>query len=140
MNECTWCGNDLEPDEIESPRRDDDGDPMCDACYHDEYMFSCCKCENYAPLSERDNVGDIFVIVDEDEAELPIGIYEILSLPYWSSDMLSSDFIKYAIKKVSDYTFGMSIENINYAAGHFCQDCQNKIRETIQNDFEKVNP
>ena len=47
MKLCTDCGSTLEPDEEESPRRNEDGNIVCDQCFDDHYQHLCPICEEH---------------------------------------------------------------------------------------------
>ncbi len=75
---CNSCGDDLEGEEIDSPRKDRDGTVLCDECFENEYTHRCPICEDLgAKISPRclmvlKSVGDNVGLDD--------GIYEIVHL------------------------------------------------------------
>lgn len=78
--ECTRCGKHLDDEERENPRKDDDGDIICDECHHDKYEFTCCDCQNYGDVEDQHNMLVVFEEVDSmggPERTVQPGIYRI---------------------------------------------------------------
>ena len=87
--ECTYCGDELDLEEIESPYTDDDNEIMCDDCYDENYRTFCPICEN--SYDTKDFVNDYIVITEElsKETEMIAGIYEIKKRPFFYGSILS---------------------------------------------------
>lgn len=83
-NECSYCGNDLDEEEVENPRRDESEDIMCDQCYEDNYQNYCSLCEEtYDKPTKPEET--FFVVAKEvsEECEVEPGFYKVLDWPYW---------------------------------------------------------
>lgn len=123
---CTWCDQELSDDELEAPYSTEDNEILCDECYYEEYEFTCCWCEEHGL---QKNQHKILVIFDENEADMPVGVYEITHFPYYTDDMLSMWLTKWALKKLTDLPEGL--EQGYYPCGHLCKSCQGKIKQMI---------
>ena len=122
-HDCNCCGRKLDGEEQEQPKLDEDGDPICDQCFEEEYEFRCCWCDQ----SEHNNHADKFLVVaNAEEAGFPRGVYEIVSKPYFRDGMTEGSLIKSALKRIADVPEGLKIEW--YCCGHLCQSCQGKIK------------
>jgi hypothetical protein len=84
---CTYCGEPLGSEEKENPYYDEDDDIMCDDCYSDYYMNTCCLCEDdYKKPTKPEEL--YFVISKECKNDVGIenikpGIYQTTSWPYY---------------------------------------------------------
>ena len=135
--ECTYCGNDLDNEELESPRKDDDGDIICDNCYSDNYM-------NYCPLCEEEyekptKPEELFFCISNEVCEYvamnPIkpGIYQTTSWPYFLGatgfgfEMLFENSIKLVrelnINSIIKKLYG---KNESFGADEICDSCVDK--------------
>lgn len=136
---CSWCDVDLNEEEEKSPYLDGD-DPMCDECYHNNFEFTCCKCENYDHEDYQGGIGCLFVIIDDSVSDengpLTPGIYEVTEHPYYITGMIGGGWLwSYAIKKVSDSTHGIN-SNHAYSMDHLCRECSEQIRKEITSKGE----
>ena len=125
--ECTWCGEVLNEEEEESPRRDYDDDAICDDCYYEEYMSTCPSCCEYYETEGQES--DIFLLF-EDGLGVPPGIYRPALLPFYSQPLIGSPNIW-----PSDVKFIASIETVpahipdesGYPATFICKSCEDEI-------------
>lgn len=134
MNEkeiaCAWCGDALDEEERENPRRDCDDDRICDECYHDEYEFTCEWCENYGETKDQHNLLLVLeadtVRIESQEDYLKPGVYQIVKKLYHGGPIVGDSYILWqAIVWLCDLP-----DNANrgyYPCGHLCLECQNKI-------------
>jgi hypothetical protein len=128
--ECRWCGKNLDWEEAENPRRDGDGDPICDNCWHDYYEFTCCWCQNYDEIQHQNYLA----IVEPTRSEygvLGIGIYKIIDAPYFGGPLIGqgylfADSLEFAAKLPD------GIDTNGYPCGHLCRECQCKITATAK--------
>ena len=51
--DCTYCGKELDSEELETPYKDGDDDVMCDDCHHEHCEFTCDLCEEYGDIDEQ---------------------------------------------------------------------------------------
>lgn len=131
LKECPWCGKEMNDEERESPRFDSDGKPMCDDCYHQEYEWTCAKCEEYEHEDYRGGINCLFVVIDDEEAGVPVGTYRVKEHPYYDSDLFSSSFLQWAIEQVDGNTHGLTEEKTDYyPVGHLCRECARKLYPT----------
>lgn len=119
MIDCTYCGN-----EAESPRLDDVDDPICFDCYHEHYEFTCCWCQED---EHQDHQHKMLVLVDPKGAGIAVGIYRIVSLPYYADGMIEGFLFESALEHLRDLPEG--IDTRGYPCGHLCRDCQKKAIE-----------
>ena len=111
--ECFVCGNTLEEEEIESPNESPDGKTRCDKCYFEAYFERCVISDDWIPNEEV----KYFMITDEYEHET--GYYEILSFPFYISNIIGGDEIfSDRVKKISD--LHGDEEDVN---GYVCEKC-----------------
>ena len=139
---CSYCGDDLKDDELESPSIDpDDRTPVCDDCYHDHFEFTCCACEEYGEVEDQHKYLVVFEAVDDVEP----GIYRIKYKPYFTSGLIGSSWLHpRTLDKVKDLPVrwlayvsitGKDIfrelkaeeQDDGYPCGHLCADCQKAI-------------
>ena len=135
---CEICGDELEGEEAENPHRDEGGKPICDYCFDDHYTFTCYWCENYGYLPTRGDIGDLLIVIDAEECDLPsAGIYEIIEHPYWGSDMFSMRFYESALKHLSTNTLEIEPDGVNLPSGHLCDECKERARKELENERQK---
>ena len=115
---CELCGEALNEEEVASPRLDDDGKPICDECFHEEYEFVCCLCEEYGFVEDQHN----FVVVFDTEEVKP-GIYRVLKAPYWCHSYFSAWLYPDAL----EYVAPLPMPEHDYPCGHLCKTCQDKL-------------
>ena len=138
--ECPCCDETIEVDGDGDPYTYDD-EKLCGDCYHDQYEFPCCACQEYGHVDDQHN---FCVVFEPDECGTPPGIYRIISYPYFYSDMLSGGLFPHALHLMASLPFmwlayrtitGQKIfykmkagDNPNGdSMGHLCADCQTKI-------------
>jgi hypothetical protein len=127
---CADCGKVLEGEEVTAPCYNLNEEPVCDECYYGNYVFTCCWCEEYEHIKNRDAIGNLIVVFDAEEAGIErAGIYKITKHPYYTHNYLNAWLNKYAIERVADLP--SDIQPYDYAVGHLCQECQVKIESTL---------
>lgn len=124
---CTYCGVNLDSEQIQNPRTDKDGDIMCDECYQEHYEFSCCWCQDSDHI---DHQHKMLIVDDEKSAKLPRGVYEITTIPYYCDEIITSRLYKWALNRIADVPEDLEIES--YPCGHLCIECQKKIADKIK--------
>ena len=153
--ECTYCGNDLNSEELENPRKDEHDDVICDECYDDKHMNICELCEDYYEKPETPE-ETFFVVSKEASEELDIkpGFYQVLSYPYLFGDIVfgvssvfenSVKLIKKAnINSMLRKMYGKNVGEIG--ATEICDSCFNKytsskyeVRTNYCDQFQKVH-
>ena len=120
---CTHCGRDIPGDEMENISRDQDGDPICDECYYDQYHFRCSLCGEHEHNRHQHNV----MVVYEDGViggQKP-GLFQIIDLPYYMDGMIEGYVIESAVKRVGPLPKGAQSDGY-YPAGHLCRQCVKK--------------
>lgn len=116
---CMHCGNMIPEDEMNSPSRDTDGDPLCDVCYRETYEFQCSLCGETEEKKHQHNVMIVFesgVIRGQGP-----GLYQIIHLPYYMDGMITGYVIESALKRVGPLPKDARPDG--YPAGHLCQRC-----------------
>ncbi len=98
---------------------------LCGDCYIDDFTFECVRCHESKPIEEQGQIGAHIVIVDEDEADKPVGLYRILNHPYYVSAVVGAGWIiGSAVDRVGDVPQG--IDTDGYPVGHLCRECSAK--------------
>jgi len=124
---CSYCGSPLDEEEAANPRRDEDGDILCDECYQEHYEYECPQCCN--PVENETNKKHIFITpaLAEDQG-LQTGIYSVLSWPWAVSNYFSFQIIPSAIKRVADLPDELKDE---LEGNYLCEECVEKIKKEI---------
>lgn len=124
---CAFCGNDLSKEEIESPRLDDDGDSICDECYHEKYEFTCCDCQEYGHIDDQHEMLVVFEAVHASEGgDVEPGIYRIIGGPYHGGPLIGSGYLfRSSLERIGDVNPDM--DGNGYDCGHLCKDCQGHV-------------
>lgn len=119
---CSSCGEDLGQEEAESPRLDDDdGEPICDDCYHEHYEFTCCCCEEYGHVDDQHKL----LVVFEETSDVKPGVYKVIRTPYVTHAMIGEGWLHPgALERIADVNPDMSSD---YPCGHLCAGCQAKV-------------
>lgn len=130
--ECTRCGNDLDEEEMESPQ-EEEGDVICDECYHEHYEFTCCCCCNYGHVDDRHKMLVVFETCDahgydpQTGREVWPGIYRITGGPYHGGYLVGGSWLyEDRLERIADLNPDMGGDG--YPCGHLCADCQAKIK------------
>ena len=141
---CTWCGEELDDEEAESPRLDDADKVICDDCYRDEYEYTCHWCEESEDMEHHCEVGSLFVLYESVDAQPPHsrkpwysqkrykmrpGIYRITRWPMYYDGIIEGGLYAWAFEwfgplpeKWEDRSDGY------YPCGPLCRSCQRKIK------------
>jgi hypothetical protein len=121
---CWGCENPLDEDERESPY-DRDGHLWCDDCYHEEFEFTCCWCEEYG---DNEDQHRYVVVFDAAACELALpGLYRVDHLPYYSQPLIGYGYI--LSRAVTWLGFLDALPRAgwyDYPAGHLCLRCQRR--------------
>jgi len=127
--ECAWCLGQLDEEEIEDPRKDLDGEAICDECYYEEYMYICPICQNFAET--KDNEKHLMVTPELAENQrMEDGIYQVVEFPVYSASMLGHfNFFPSSSKRVAR----LPVDARGYWQGGFiCEGCAKKAIEEDQ--------
>jgi hypothetical protein len=121
--DCSYCGNLLSEDELESPYTDEDNDIICDECEHEHFQFQCCKCEEYDHI----DVQHYYLIVADDvDKSIPPGIYYIKGGPYFGGPLIG-ELGLFANKLLRLRDLPTNIDTGGYPCGHLCRTCVRKL-------------
>jgi hypothetical protein len=125
---CIWCEEPLSAEELERPRRVEEGDasagePICDECYQDEYQFICDLCLNSGHVDDQHNFLLVFDV--EGTGLEQTGLYRITRCHYYLNAMIWGYVFAHAVERIGDLPHGA--ERGFYPCGHLCADCQKKI-------------
>jgi len=130
MTICTKCDSPLEPEGEESPRRDQNGNIICDRCYNDCYIHLCPICEESFYEDFNKEISPKYIIFTKD-AEVnhvtEAGLYEIISLPFYADGMIETTLFKDAIKRLGDIPQDFDESNLHYSLYFVCNSCVKKI-------------
>jgi hypothetical protein len=132
--ECGRCGNDLDDDEMESPRQDEDGDIMCDECYHEHFEFTCSVCQEHGDTEDQHNMLAVYdsEVFEENDREngWKRGVYMIVDRPYYLAPLIGQVWIyTRCLEWIGPIPRdkGNDESPIGYACGHLCLECQHKM-------------
>jgi len=104
VSECIDCGYELGPEEMESPRKDADGDLVCDDCWSNEHEFECVFCGNF---DDKEHDHKMLMLCEEQKAhgyaeQVMAGVYRVTSYPYFISDYFSAWLLPERLERVAD--------------------------------------
>ena len=126
---CTDCGEELDPCEIEDPRRPDEPG-LCDDCSREFYEFTCCWCEDY----DGNEYQHVLLVVFNPEAiwfDLP-GLYRIDRTPYYTQPMIGPARVWEDCLTWLGFLPGCHADG--YPCGHLCRACQRKALAEVLYD------
>lgn len=130
---CEWCKEALDEEEARHPNKSDNGDILCDSCYHEEYYITCVDCEEPFPKGD----ADYFVITnsdDPDNDDFQTGLYRIISTPFYLSNITGGDMIdEKSVKRLCNHA--KDIEQ----SGLVCKECAIKMIETHIDEEKQRN-
>ncbi len=132
IQNCNSCGDELEEEEIESPRKDKDGSILCDECYEDKYQHHCPVCEEFFYEDLEAKISPKYLMILPSVGEnvgLDAGIYEIVSYPFFADGIIELHIYKSAVKWICDIP--SDIEDC-YTLYYICDDCKTKLEQNQQ--------
>lgn len=133
---CDQCGDEI----LDEEPFEEDGETLCTDCWHDEYQFTCCGCEEYGYIADQHN----FVVVFE-ECGVEPGLYCVKEKPYFTSAMIGSGWLHssalelvvplpirwLAYKSATGkeiYRELTTKDGDGFPCGHLCIECQMAIK------------
>lgn len=136
---CSYCGDELDGEELESPYKDESGDIICDDCYHDHYEGTCDLCQNIVQNTELESKpGELFAVWSEASAigakDLKPGYYRVKEWPMYVSDMLSASFFSESIEKIMDLDEEgqRAAQDAWTPCGKLCAECRKRLEDAIK--------
>lgn len=137
---CSSCENELDSEEAADPRIDpDDGKPLCDECYREDYENVCSLCENLYEKQDADSRPGELIIVFKDTDGNPSGYYRVRRWPIFGGPLLGGgmywDSLRYVAPLSTEERRPSRRES--YVAGPLCPDCQQKIEARIRADSKR---
>lgn len=118
--ECRYCGDTEQIegyyDEGSWPRLDDNGDPICDDCWHDKNEFDCVRCEEYGDTVDMHR----YLVVMEETDDVSPGIYCTVGT-YYVDYMIGGNLYPWALSRIMDVPRDCTSD---YPCGHLCYGCQ----------------
>jgi len=125
---CAWCGEKLSSEELQAPRTDGDGDPICDECWDGEYTFECCLCCEY----DHVDVQHYYFVVARPtqgwHGNVVPGIYYIKGGPYHGGSMFCGHLFDDKLLRLRDLPKHSRMERYKYPTGHLCRNCVHKLK------------
>jgi hypothetical protein len=86
---CASCDAEFDDEERESPRRDSNGDALCDACYREEYEGTCDRCDEIVEKTELAmKPGELLAFWEEVDGLKP-GYYKVIRWPLYADGMIN---------------------------------------------------
>jgi hypothetical protein len=123
---CTVCGDELDPEEVESPRRDKDGDIICDHCFEEQYSYTCPICEEMFDEDFSEKISPKYLLITTyagEELGVDPGIYEIVSYPFYADGLIETHLFKSAVKKIADLPDDLDEDNLWCDEYYICDEC-----------------
>lgn len=123
---CSWCGDPLDAEEAENPRKDPHGDLICDECYHDHFEFTCSQCEEGEDIEHQGAIGSVTVVYEEVSGlgeKVKPGVYRITKWPYYADGVTECYLIENALTRITDVPEGWTNAD-GCPCGHLCRTCQ----------------
>jgi hypothetical protein len=126
---CAYCGDELDEEEIESPRVDGEGDIICDECYNEQCEFKCCLCRDYGNIADQHKI----VVVFEKILGVEPGLYRVTNRSYWYASIVGDDggIFPTAVQRIGNIPVGA--DGNGYPCGHLCAECQKKLIAEVEN-------
>ena len=129
-SKCSFCGDALDIEESGNPHTDpNDGEPVCDDCYHEHFEFTCCDCQEYGDVKDQHNLLVVFEEVDScggPTRKVAPGVYRIKEGPYHGGPIIGSGYLYGGnLKRIADVNPDMG--GNGYPCGHLCLECQNRV-------------
>lgn len=124
--ECSYCGDDISHVWEETnfgPATDpNDGQAVCDDCFHEHFEFNCIRCGN----SESDEDQHRYLLILEECGGLQPGIYAVTRRPYFTSNYFDMWWNKGALTylRAAD---GNYYNEGDYPSGHLCSGCRSEM-------------
>lgn len=137
---CTCCHEKLDDEQASAPRRDTDGDIMCDDCYRDEYETQCERCMNIVEKTEMGaNPGEIIAVWQKSPArfgvgDLEPGYYRVKQWPIYADGMIEGYMFADHLEKVCELDSEglLSVEQGATAmCGALCQSCRDQVEALL---------
>lgn len=114
---CYSCGEELKGQDLEGPEHDEDGNILCDDCYHEEFCFECCLCGEYGDNKDKYNM----IVVFNKEVKAEPGLYRITKEPFWHYHIIPN-----AVQRIGDIPEGTHSDGC--LLGYLCAECQGKVQ------------
>jgi hypothetical protein len=127
---CTLCEEELDEEEIESPRKDRDGDIICDKCFDDRYSYHCPICEEMFSEDFSVKISPKYPLIAEyasEDIDIDSGIYEILSYPFYADGVIEIHIFKSAVKRISGLPNDLDEDDLWSDIYYVCDDCIKKM-------------
>ena len=125
---CTACDEEFD---IEYEGVDIDDEYYCDHCRH-ENVFNCPECGDYELEKHRGDIGTVLIVknLEDEDAGVPDGIYEIKRWPYYGGSMLGLGHIfDFSVKRIGEIQKGMDDAFMDgYACAHVCRHCSEVVK------------
>ena len=125
MRQCSIC---KEKFDIDYGGRSIDDQFFCEdcECYH---TFKCAICENSELEDNRENIGTVLIVKEEDVG-VPIGTYEIIKHPYYGGSVIGpGEVFPNALKRLGGLPEGeIEIETYGFPCVHLCRYCDAEIK------------
>ena len=125
---CDLCTAALNADELEAPYVVE-GQTYCDACYYEEFQFTCSWCEEYGEVGDQQRY---LVVYDAEAAGLALpGLYRFETTPYYTSGLIGGGWVHDWAVTWLGYLPNLR-EPDGYPVGHFCGACQAQALVEVQ--------
>lgn len=128
---CTYCGNELKGEEVESPEHDGDGDVLCDGCYDEHFRDYCGRCDEKVDSADLDtSPGQLIGIWSEAPAagsdDLAPGYYRVKRRPFFADGMITGHFYSNSLEFVAplDDAGNRRAAEGGCLSGPLCSECR----------------
>jgi hypothetical protein len=127
---CSLCSDELREEQRDSPFKSDDGDPVCDRCYHEKFEGVCDRCRDVVEKKELAmRPGEILALWEETDG-LKTGYYRVLRWPIYMDGMIDGYIVTDNLQRLKPLDeAGIAAADDAYTpGGRLCAACQKEIQ------------
>lgn len=135
---CSYCGEELKGEELESPYKDEGGDIICDECYQAHCEGYCDLCGNIVENTELESKpGELIAVWREAPGlccTIEPGYYRVKRWPFYADGMIEGYLYPDAIEKVMDLDDEgrKTAEEDNTLCGILCAECRKRLEDAFK--------
>ena len=140
MTRCNDCSNTLEPDEEETPRKDEHGNTVCDQCFDNRYQRLCPICEENFWDNYDDKISPKHFVITKSAEERHVakaGFYEVTKLPFFIDGIFEAQLLHNTINRLSDLPKDFDGNNLHYSLYFICDGCASKLKQKKEDQISK---
>lgn len=141
---CTWCGGQLNEEEVTDPRTDGSGETICDACYIEHFTEVCSRCDESVETSEFSAEPTQLIAVWRDAPGLGesvrAGYYLVARWPIYADGMIEAFLYSDNLRRVADLDEKgrAAAENAPTPAAPLCRTCRSGLHERWKDQIDRI--